>query len=172
MAAPERFAKSQIPLAPRAPSIHGPRPRTRAGGSGYGGSPAANRRPPPGDQRGPSRSRETAIDLPAKPHDRPCEYDADGGQNADKCESSLAVLELFGRGNPVTITSALLQITARCRNRPVVSSLAAVASQLLLRREVAHSITSSARASSVSGTARPSAFAVLRLIAISILLDC
>ena len=25
MAAPERFAKRQIPLAPRAPSIHGPR---------------------------------------------------------------------------------------------------------------------------------------------------
>ena len=24
MAAPERFAESQIPLAPRAPSIHGP----------------------------------------------------------------------------------------------------------------------------------------------------
>ena len=25
MAAPERFAESQIPLAPRAPSIHGPK---------------------------------------------------------------------------------------------------------------------------------------------------
>jgi hypothetical protein len=32
MAAPERFAESQIPLAPRAPSIHGPlRPKAKAG---------------------------------------------------------------------------------------------------------------------------------------------
>jgi hypothetical protein len=29
MAAPERFAESQIPLAPRAPSIHGPSRRFR-----------------------------------------------------------------------------------------------------------------------------------------------
>ena len=31
MAAPERFAESQIPLAPRAPSIHGPSRRSRLG---------------------------------------------------------------------------------------------------------------------------------------------
>src|SRR5262249_58492145 len=36
----------------------------------------------------------------------------------------------------------------------------------------AHSITSSARASSLSGTARPSAFAVLRLITSSNLVGC
>ena len=30
MAAPERFAKRQIPLAPRAPSIHGPKRRSAA----------------------------------------------------------------------------------------------------------------------------------------------
>ena len=30
MAAPERFAKRQIPLAPRAPSIHGPSRRFAA----------------------------------------------------------------------------------------------------------------------------------------------
>src|SRR5262249_52768362 len=35
-----------------------------------------------------------------------------------------------------------------------------------------HSITSSARASSVGGTSRPSAFAVLRLITSSNLVDC
>jgi hypothetical protein len=29
MAAPERFAESQIPLAPRAPSIHGPSRHSR-----------------------------------------------------------------------------------------------------------------------------------------------
>src|SRR5450631_3601513 len=48
MAAPERFADSQIPLAPRAPSIHGPSqsPRPPPGGSGYGGSPAADCQPP------------------------------------------------------------------------------------------------------------------------------
>src|SRR5271169_5470058 len=43
MAAPERFADSQIPLAPRAPSIHGPfrKPRATTAATAFRGEPAA-----------------------------------------------------------------------------------------------------------------------------------
>src|SRR5712671_2510054 len=64
MAAPERFAESQIPLAPRAPSIHGPRRRCRSPSvaAGFWGAPVAgwtrpHRRSPPSLRLRPHRSK-------------------------------------------------------------------------------------------------------------------
>ena len=60
----------------------------------------------------------------------------------------------------------------RAAERAASGHAAAAAKQRDELAPAAHSITSSARASSVGGTSRPSAFAVLRLITNSTFVDC
>jgi hypothetical protein len=78
MTAPERFADSQIPLAPRAPSIHGPQRRcsTVPGTAGYWGAAAAalpvlRRGRRPISITNPARHRAPLSGLPSDPHPKP-----------------------------------------------------------------------------------------------------
>ena len=59
------------------------------------------------------------------------------------------------------------RIRSGCCARDASGHAAAAPPSSVMKSRRAHSITSSARASSVGGTSRPSAFAVLRLISSS-----